>query len=43
MDIATPKLKGLTYGSDEYKAALAELGVALEGYYYDELAWNYED
>lgn len=28
-DVATPKLAGLTYGSDEYKAALKELGPAL--------------
>lgn len=32
-DIATPKLKGLTYGSDEYKQALADLGVALNHHY----------
>ena len=29
----TPKLRGLTYGSDEYKAALAELGPALKHHY----------
>lgn len=32
-DAVTPKLKGLTYGSDEYKASLAEMGVALEHHY----------
>lgn len=32
-DVATPKLAGLTYGSDEYKAALRELGPALEHHY----------
>lgn len=32
-DIATPKLKELTYGSDEYKASLDELGVALKHHY----------
>jgi hypothetical protein len=32
-DIATPKLKGLTYGSDEYKQALADLKPALEHHY----------
>jgi hypothetical protein len=32
-DVATPKLKGLTYGSPEYKAATDELGVALEHHY----------
>jgi hypothetical protein len=32
-DGATPKLKGLTYGSVEYKAALAELGPALAHHY----------
>lgn len=32
-DEMTPKLKGLTYGSDEYKASLAELGVALKHHY----------
>lgn len=32
-DIETPKLKGLTYGSDEYKAALDRLGVALKHHY----------
>lgn len=30
----TPTLRGLTYGSDEYKAALARLGPALEAHYY---------
>ena len=32
-DIATPKLRGLTYGSPEYKAATAELGDALKHHY----------
>lgn len=32
-DVVTPKLKGLTYGSDEYKASLAEMGVALNHHY----------
>jgi hypothetical protein len=32
-DIATPKLAGLTYGSEEYKAALADLGKALAHHY----------
>jgi hypothetical protein len=32
-DTVTPKLKGLTYGSDEYKAALAEMGEALTHHY----------
>ena len=32
-DEMTPKLKGLTYGSDEYKASLSELGVALKHHY----------
>lgn len=32
-DIATPKLKSLTYGSDEYKASLMELQVALDHHY----------
>lgn len=32
-DIATPKLAGLTYGTDEYKQSLADLGVALEHHY----------
>lgn len=32
-DAVTPKLKGLTYGSDEYKAALAEMGEALTHHY----------
>jgi hypothetical protein len=32
-DEYTPKLKGLTYGSDEYKEALNGLGVALEHHY----------
>lgn len=32
-DAVTPKLKGLTYGSDEYKAALVEMGEALTHHY----------
>lgn len=32
-DEMTPKLKGLTYGSDEYKAALKDLSVALTHHY----------
>ena len=32
-DQVTPKLRGLTYGSDEYKAAIAELGEALTHHY----------
>lgn len=32
-DIATPKLAGLTFGSDEYKQALADLGPALGHHY----------
>jgi len=32
-DVVTPRLKGLTYGSDEYKAQLSEMGVALEHHY----------
>lgn len=32
-DAVTPKLKILTYGSDEYKAALAEMGDALKHHY----------
>lgn len=32
-DEATPKLRGLTYGSDEYKAATAQLGEALKHHY----------
>lgn len=32
-DEMTPKLKGMTYGSDEYKASLSELGVALNHHY----------
>lgn len=32
-DVVTPKLKGLTYGSDEYKAALVEMGEALTHHY----------
>lgn len=32
-DAVTPKLKTLTYGSDEYKAALVEMGEALTHHY----------
>lgn len=32
-DIATPRLKELEYNSPEYKASLAELGVALDHHY----------
>lgn len=32
-DAVTPKLKALTYGSDEYKAALVEMGDALKHHY----------
>lgn len=32
-DELTPKLKGLTYGSEEYKASLTELGEALKHHY----------
>lgn len=32
-DAVTPKLKGLTYGGDEYKAALVEMGEALQHHY----------
>lgn len=32
-DVATPKLKAMTYGSDEYKQALADLGPALQHHY----------
>jgi hypothetical protein len=32
-DEYTPKLKALEYGSDEYKASLADLGVALRHHY----------
>lgn len=32
-DIYTPKLKGCTYGSDEYKVFLKELSVALDNHY----------
>lgn len=32
-DVVTPKLRGLTYGSDEYKAGIAELGEALTHHY----------
>lgn len=32
-DRVTPQLRGLTYGSEEYKASLKELGPALEHHY----------
>ena len=32
-DAVTPRLRGLTYGSPEYKASLADLGPALEHHY----------
>ena len=32
-DTVTPKLRGLTYGSAEYKNCLVEMGVALEHHY----------
>lgn len=32
-DVATPKLRDLTYGSDEYRQALADLGPALQHHY----------
>ena len=32
-DRVTVKLRGLTYGSDEYKATLAEMGLGLEHHY----------
>lgn len=32
-DVVTPRLKGLTYGSDEYKASIAEMGEALAHHY----------
>lgn len=32
-DAVTPKLKALTYGSEEYKASLVEMGVALKHHY----------
>jgi len=33
LDRVTPKLRELTYGSDEYKASLAEMGDALQHHY----------
>lgn len=33
-DRVTPRLKGLTYGSDEYKASLAEMAPALNHHYF---------
>lgn len=32
-DELTPRLNGLTYGSEEYKLCLSELGVALKNHY----------
>jgi len=32
-DVSTPKLAGLTYGSDEYRAALREIKPAIEHHY----------
>lgn len=32
-DLVTPRLRELTYGSDEYKASLASMGNALEHHY----------
>lgn len=32
-NVATPKLASLTYGTDEYKRSLADLGTALEHHY----------
>lgn len=32
-DVFTPRLKGLTYGSDEYRACLREMKPALEHHY----------
>lgn len=32
-DVFTPRLRGMTYGSDEYKSCLAEMGVALQHHY----------
>lgn len=32
-DKFTPMLRGLTYGSDEYKACLKEMGIALQHHY----------
>jgi len=32
-DRVTPRLKGLTYGTDEYKAALADMGAGLDHHY----------
>lgn len=32
-DVLTPRLKGLTYGSDEYRASLRELKPAIEHHY----------
>ena len=36
-DVVTPKLKGLTYGSDEYKKSLNEMGEALKHHYAENL------
>ncbi len=32
-DEFTPKLKGLTYGSDEYKECLKQMGIAIQHHY----------
>ena len=32
-DVVTPRLRGLTYGSDEYKASIKEMGPALAHHY----------
>lgn len=32
-DLVTPRLRELTYGSDEYRASLADMGPALEHHY----------
>lgn len=34
-DIATPKLRGLTYGSDDYRASLREIKPAIDHHYAD--------
>ncbi len=32
-DVATPKLRGLTYGSEEYRASLREIKPAIQAHY----------
>ena len=32
-DVFTPKLRGMTYGSDEYKECLKQMGTALQHHY----------